>query len=87
MAVDLPGTQLIRVRVSPGRMSAFESMIYVRCRAEALECFLHGAHIDVHLPTGLVRSYSLANSPAEGHRYRIAVALAEAGQWRIPSYS
>ncbi len=32
-----------------------------------------GAHIDVHLPNGLVRSYSLTNTPGESHRYQIAV--------------
>ncbi|WP_176154229.1 PDR/VanB family oxidoreductase [Burkholderia vietnamiensis] len=32
-----------------------------------------GAHIDVHLPGGLVRQYSLCNDPRHGDRYRIAV--------------
>ncbi|MBP6900153.1 MAG: oxidoreductase [Burkholderiaceae bacterium] len=40
---------------------------------EALPAFTAGAHIDVHLPGGLVRQYSLCNDPAERHRYRIAV--------------
>mgnify|MGYP000932285491 CR=1 FL=1 len=35
--------------------------------------FTAGAHIDLHLPNGLVRSYSLFNAPHERHRYRIAV--------------
>ncbi|RQR51560.1 oxidoreductase [Burkholderia sp. Bp9140] len=35
--------------------------------------FSAGAHIDVHLPVGLVRQYSLCNHPAETHRYQIAV--------------
>ncbi|WP_269506982.1 PDR/VanB family oxidoreductase [Burkholderia sp. IMCC1007] len=38
-----------------------------------LPSFSAGAHIDVHLPTGLVRQYSLCNNPAESHRYQIAV--------------
>lgn len=37
--------------------------------------FTAGAHIDLHLPNGLVRNYSLVNSPAERHRYVIAVSL------------
>lgn len=41
--------------------------------AGALPPFTAGAHIDVHLPNGLVRQYSLANDPAERDRYLIAV--------------
>ncbi len=32
-----------------------------------------GAHIDVHLPNGLVRQYSLCNGPGDEGHYRIAV--------------
>lgn len=39
----------------------------------ALPAFTAGAHIDVHLPGGLVRQYSLCNAPGETHRYQIAV--------------
>ena len=35
--------------------------------------FEAGAHIDVHLPDGLLRQYSLCNAPAERHRYCIGV--------------
>jgi tetrachlorobenzoquinone reductase len=35
--------------------------------------FTAGAHIDLTLPSGLVRSYSLVNAQAERHRYVIAV--------------
>lgn len=35
--------------------------------------FTAGAHIDLTLPNGLVRSYSLINPQAERHRYVIAV--------------
>lgn len=38
-----------------------------------LPAFSAGAHIDVHLPDGLVRQYSLCNHPQEHHRYQIAV--------------
>lgn len=38
-----------------------------------LPAFSAGAHIDVHLPGGLVRQYSLCNDSRERHRYRIAV--------------
>jgi tetrachlorobenzoquinone reductase len=39
----------------------------------SLAGFDAGAHIDVHLPNGLVRSYSLLNDPRETHRYCLGV--------------
>lgn len=38
-----------------------------------LPAFSAGAHIDVHLPGGLIRQYSLCNHPEERHRYLIGV--------------
>jgi vanillate monooxygenase ferredoxin subunit len=38
-----------------------------------LPAFSAGSHIDVHLPNGLTRQYSLCNAPSEGHRYLIGV--------------
>ena len=38
-----------------------------------LPAFTAGSHIDLNLPTGLVRSYSLVNSQDERHRYLVAV--------------
>jgi vanillate O-demethylase ferredoxin subunit len=39
----------------------------------ALPGFSAGSHIDVQVPGGLTRQYSLCNDAAENHRYRIAV--------------
>ena len=39
----------------------------------ALPPFTAGAHIDLNLPSGLVRSYSLVNRQDERHRYLVAV--------------
>lgn len=39
----------------------------------ALPSFSAGSHVDVNLPNGLVRQYSLCNDPAETHRYLVAV--------------
>ncbi len=39
-----------------------------------------GAHIDVHVATGIVRQYSLCGDPADRHRYRIAVLLEAASR-------
>ncbi|KIZ40395.1 ferredoxin [Rhodopseudomonas palustris] len=35
--------------------------------------FTAGSHIDLHLPNGMIRSYSLLNDPRERNRYVIAV--------------
>lgn len=45
-----------------------------------LPAFTAGAHIDIHLPNGIVRQYSLCNAPAERHRYVIAVLRDEKGR-------
>jgi len=38
-----------------------------------LPAFTAGSHIDVHIPGGLTRQYSLCNAPQETHRYVIGV--------------
>lgn len=38
-----------------------------------LPAFTPGSHIDLHLPNGLVRSYSLSNPSEERHRYVVGV--------------
>ena len=38
-----------------------------------LPAFSAGAHLDVHVPGGYIRQYSLCNDPTERHRYVIAV--------------
>lgn len=38
-----------------------------------LPAFSAGSHIDVHLPNGIIRQYSLCNAPDHLHRYEIAV--------------
>lgn len=66
---------LMRVRVAARQDEALDicSLDLVAVDGGALPGFSAGAHIDVHLPGGLVRQYSLCNAPGETHRYRIAV--------------
>src|SRR4051812_48299989 len=45
-----------------------------------LPTFTAGAHVTVWLPNGATRCYSLANDPAERHRYEIAVKREIAGR-------
>lgn len=42
---------------------------------QQLPTFLPGAHIDVFLPNGITRQYSLTNGPGELDKYRIGVKL------------
>jgi ferredoxin-NADP reductase len=42
--------------------------------------FRPGAHIDLHLPGGMVRTYSLCNDPADNARYVVAVKREAAGR-------
>jgi ferredoxin-NADP reductase len=42
--------------------------------------FRPGAHIDLHLPGGMVRTYSLCNDPVDNARYVIAVKREDAGR-------
>jgi ferredoxin-NADP reductase len=45
-----------------------------------LPAFNPGAHVDVHLKDGLVRTYSLCNEPADNRRYVIAVKREDLGR-------
>lgn len=45
----------------------------VRTDGQGLPAFSAGSHIDVHLPSGPTRQYSLCNDAAESHRYLIGV--------------
>ena len=47
---------------------------------QELPPFDAGAHIDIHLSNGVIRQYSLCNSPAERTRYVIAVLKDENGR-------
>ena len=52
----------------------------VRADGGDLPPFTAGAHIDVELPGGPARQYSLCNAPTERHRYVIAVKREAAGR-------
>ncbi|MBS7781407.1 PDR/VanB family oxidoreductase [Acidovorax sp. CCYZU-2555] len=69
------GSAELRVRVARRTLEA-EGICGLELVAEGgapLPAFAAGSHVDVHLPGGIVRQYSLCNDPAETHRYQIAV--------------
>ncbi|WP_295956407.1 PDR/VanB family oxidoreductase [Rhodoferax sp.] len=65
----------VRVRVARKTTEALDicSFELVAMDGAPLPAFTAGSHIDVHLPGGLTRPYSLCNDPTETHRYRIGV--------------
>lgn len=69
----------LRARVARKWLTAADVMAFelapVSATGDALPTFQPGAHIDVHLPNGLVRQYSLTNGPGETAAYRIGVKL------------
>lgn len=65
----------LRVRVARKTSEAegICSFELVGVDATPLPAFSAGSHVDVRVPGGLTRQYSLCNDPAESHRYLIAV--------------
>jgi vanillate O-demethylase ferredoxin subunit len=65
----------IAVKVQRKKLEAQDiaSFELVKPDGSALPGFSAGSHIDVQVPGGLTRQYSLCNDAAEQHRYRIAV--------------
>ncbi|WP_310566249.1 PDR/VanB family oxidoreductase [Hydrogenophaga sp.] len=72
--MSTPAAELA-VRVARKQTEALDicSLDLVAADGAALPAFEAGAHVDVHLPNGLVRQYSLCNPPGETGRYQIAV--------------
>lgn len=69
------GEALLHARVHALRLEARDVIsveLQPACAGDKLPAFEPGAHIDLHLADGLVRSYSLLNSANE-HRYVIGV--------------
>jgi ferredoxin-NADP reductase len=48
--------------------------------ATPLPAFTPGAHVDLHMPDGQVRQYSLCGDPADRSTYRVAVRAVEGGR-------
>ncbi|MGW7367498.1 PDR/VanB family oxidoreductase [Streptomyces sp. NPDC054841] len=66
---------LITERTSPA-----EGVVQLRLEGQGLPSWQPGAHIDVVLPSGLVRQYSLCGDPADRDTYTIATRVIEEGR-------
>ncbi|MBM3345278.1 MAG: oxidoreductase [Betaproteobacteria bacterium] len=65
----------VRINAINTEAQGILSYEFVPVSGGELPAFAAGAHVDLQLPGGMVRSYSLLNSQNERHRYVIAVAL------------
>lgn len=74
--------QGLRLRVAEKRICADQIAAFELVAADGggMPPFTAGSHIDVHLPGGLTRQYSLCNDPNERHRYRIGVLREPVGR-------
>lgn len=67
----------LKLRICDRRAIA-ESVVLLELRdpdGGELPAFTAGAHLQLQLPGGLSRAYSLCNDPSERHRYQLAVHL------------
>jgi vanillate O-demethylase ferredoxin subunit len=71
----MSSNQTLQVRVARKAVEAQDivTLELVATDGKALPAFSAGSHVDVSLPNGLTRQYSLCNDPQETHRYQIGV--------------
>ncbi|MFB7468424.1 PDR/VanB family oxidoreductase [Streptomyces sp. NPDC056224] len=62
------------------RTEPAQGVLELTLRSSELPAWTPGAHVDVTLPSGLVRQYSLCGDPADNGTYRIAIRLVEDGR-------
>lgn len=65
--------QTVKVRSIENQAAGINTFELVDPAGNELPPFTAGAHIDLHLPGGFIRQYSLCNSPQERHRYVVGV--------------
>ncbi|WP_137994729.1 PDR/VanB family oxidoreductase [Streptomyces vilmorinianum] len=63
-----------------GRTEPAEGVIQLRLEGTGLPAWQPGAHVDLVLPSGLVRQYSLCGDPADTDTYTVATRLIEREQ-------
>ena len=71
---------LLRVNTIHDETPAIKAFELVDADGLELPVFTAGAHVDVTLPDGQVRQYSLCNAPAERQRYMLGVLRESGGQ-------
>ena len=69
-SIDSITVKVVRKTAEAQDIASFE---LARTDGAPLPAFSAGSHIDIQVPGGLTRQYSLCNDTGEQHRYRIAV--------------
>jgi vanillate O-demethylase ferredoxin subunit len=70
---DLSAAMEVRVAAKTAECEGIFGFELVSLNGAPLPGFSAGSHIDVQIPGGLTRQYSLCGDPTETHRYQIAV--------------
>ncbi|WP_329278060.1 PDR/VanB family oxidoreductase [Streptomyces sp. NBC_00691] len=71
----VPRKVLVTARATPA-----DGVVELRLEGRGLPAWQPGAHVDLVLPSGLVRQYSLCGDPADPTAYTVATRLIESGQ-------
>lgn len=85
-ALDVPvsgygrGSTVPRRVLVTGRATPAEGVVELRLEGAGLPSWQPGAHVDLVLPSGLVRQYSLCGDPADPSSYTVATRLIEDGR-------
>jgi ferredoxin-NADP reductase len=74
-----PRTRALRLTVA-ARETVADGVVQLRLEGRDLPRWEPGAHIDLVLPSGLVRQYSLCGDPADSSSYTVATRLVEDGR-------
>ncbi|MFJ8152967.1 PDR/VanB family oxidoreductase [Streptomyces sp. NPDC094468] len=74
-----PRSRALRLRVA-ARETVADGVVQLRLEGERLPGWEPGAHLDVVLPSGLVRQYSLCGDPTDASSYTIAARLVADGR-------
>ncbi|WP_019064458.1 PDR/VanB family oxidoreductase [Streptomyces prunicolor] len=74
-----PRTRALRLTVA-ARETVADGVVQLQLEGRDLPRWEPGAHIDLVLPSGLVRQYSLCGDPADSSSYTVATRLVEDGR-------
>jgi ferredoxin-NADP reductase len=75
-----PATRLMRVAGKTSLAEDVAGLTLVPADGSAALPWEPGAHVDLHLPGGLIRQYSLCGDPADRQGWRVAVLREQAGR-------
>ncbi|MEU9665873.1 PDR/VanB family oxidoreductase [Streptomyces bobili] len=74
-----PRSRTLRLLLA-SRETVAEGVVQLRLEGRGLPGWEPGAHLDLVLPSGLVRQYSLCGDPADSSSYTVATRLVEGGR-------